>query len=484
MNMKLKNDIEKLKKEVSYCVEANHASKVTATRGRLIKKLMQAIKELEKIENKTDEESKILEGYYNDLVDQTFFHKMQLKDRYSKEFLNAEAKVPDIITTLPKGLSLQFERIENAITELKSATTMKAKMKAIVHFGKELGLFVSTPVIFTGKFIIEHWYLLLLLLPRLHNWFKNKDKDKEKTQEDGLPQEQEQEVTEFVLDKVKEEQEQTQLVPNGAVTEPEGQLVPAPANTDLTAQGYPSSTEGYQPQPRPAIDYKNDPRFQAPKEDGRFTVEEADPSIFENSGAQVPTEVVVQNEGTPVEIAPVMSEEEKRYIDELNNKFLDSLESDYGYVVGSRHPDVTVVHNAEEYVDYVLSKNPGADINVENAKEFYEKWYPNQSRIDQDVIWPEVYDNPCYFATEQEFAEYLASGENMQLNAYYQNFVENGGNMDLFSRVSKAFEKSDYGQFLASLGFSGSAALVLFSLYEAGKYALAAPTGGVSLVLP
>ena len=214
-------------------------------------------------------------------------------------------------------------------------------------------------------------------------------------------------------------------------------------------------------------------------------MEEADPSIFENGGAQVPTEaVIVQNEEAPIVIDHVMTEEEKKYIDELNNRFLDDLESNYGYVIGSRNPDVTVVHNAEEYVDYVLSRNPGADITAENAIDYYKKWYPLQNRVDQDVIWPEVYDTPSYFATEQEFADYLASGENAELNAYYQSFVENGGNMDLFSRVSKAFENSDYGQFLSSLGFSGSAALVLFALYEAGKYALAAPTYGATLALP
>ncbi len=76
------------------------------------------------------------------------------------------------MTTLPKGMALQVKRVNNAINEIKSAKTGKAKINASLELAKQAGLTVVTPVIFAGKFIIEHWYLLSLGL-KLPKWKKH-----------------------------------------------------------------------------------------------------------------------------------------------------------------------------------------------------------------------------------------------------------------------------------------------------------------------
>ena len=172
-----KEELIEDEKQLKELEEAKYTSKITAKRGRLIRKLKSLKKRIEKKGEMTPEVNELLNKIDSDLSEQILKHKSQLKIRYNEEFLQAEAKVPDVITTLPKGIGLQFKRVLNCINEVKQSKTKKAKALGMMNVGKQLGLLLATPVIFAGKFIVEHWYLLLLLLQfdkidDLKNFFK------------------------------------------------------------------------------------------------------------------------------------------------------------------------------------------------------------------------------------------------------------------------------------------------------------------------
>ena len=182
-------EIEKARRSLSISEEAKHTSKTTLARGRLIRELKSLRNLLLKEKNLTEKGQKLLDQINLSLSQELFEHKIQLNERYSKEFVHGEAKVPDLVTTLPKGLALQTKKIANTINQIKTANTTKAKFSGLAEFGKDLGLLVATPVIFAGKFVIEHWYLLLLW------WGAKKAQDHLRNSKDkSQPQEQPQEV--------------------------------------------------------------------------------------------------------------------------------------------------------------------------------------------------------------------------------------------------------------------------------------------------
>ena len=198
--------IEEAEKDVERYVEADYDSKITVKRGRLIRKLKQLKKTLVKKENRTEEEDKLLEKI-DSLLDSTLFkHKIQLKERYNHEFLEGAAKVPDVFTTLPKGIALQTRRVVNCIDEIKNAEGVKAKLVGFGNFAKNTGLLVATPVIFAGKFVAEHWYLILFLLkylakmvpnfPLFNKWFKKGNGDNENKNDNNKPEKRYEDVKE------------------------------------------------------------------------------------------------------------------------------------------------------------------------------------------------------------------------------------------------------------------------------------------------
>ncbi len=180
--------LEEIKNRIKTFEDLDHASKVTLERGRLIDQTKKVIKLLENKQDKTDNDIKLLDQYYTMLSQTTFTHKRQISERYKKEFIHGEAKVPDVITTLPKAIGLQARKIATTVNEIKYARGSKAKAAAATNFAKETGLLVATPVIFAGKFLIEHWYLLLLLWG-LDREKKRKKKHKDKPEEQKQPNE-------------------------------------------------------------------------------------------------------------------------------------------------------------------------------------------------------------------------------------------------------------------------------------------------------
>lgn len=197
----LTKEIDESKSKINDYQEARHTAKIIKERGRLISKVKKLIKKINEKENKTREDLEELKELNELLTEQLYKHKTMLNERYKKSFLEAHAKVPDIVTTLPYGIYLQVQKVNNAINELKNAKEEKAKSIATVNALKEVGLLVGTPIHFAGKFVIEHWYLLLLGLkfPELKKFFKERQENRGKE-----PELQEQEVPESVSSPVVE----------------------------------------------------------------------------------------------------------------------------------------------------------------------------------------------------------------------------------------------------------------------------------------
>ena len=143
---------------------ANGATKeATVESGRLINKLKEEIKRIKKQKDVDAHDLDILEGIENLLDERLEWHKEHLKNRYKNEFLREPATFKAIVTSLPKGIGIQAQRVANCINQIKEAKNNKERIFKILELGKEIGVLALTPVTFTAKFIIKHWYLLLLI---------------------------------------------------------------------------------------------------------------------------------------------------------------------------------------------------------------------------------------------------------------------------------------------------------------------------------
>lgn len=191
----LTKEIDESKSKINDYIEARHTAKIIKERGRLISKVKKLIKKINQKENKTIEDEKYLKELNELLTEQLYKHKTMLNERYKKFFISEHARVSDLVTTLPYGIYLQVQKVNNAINEFKNAKEEKARSLATVNVLKEVGLLVGTPIHFAGKFVIEHWYLLLLglKLPELQKFYKERQENRARE-----PQGQEQEAYERV----------------------------------------------------------------------------------------------------------------------------------------------------------------------------------------------------------------------------------------------------------------------------------------------
>ncbi len=481
-------DIVKSKKLLEDYQEANYTSKITAERGRLIRLIKKLINKLRSNPNPTEADKQKLEEAENLLNDELFKHEIQLKERYKTEFIDKDAKVPDVVTTFPKGVALQVKRLANSINEVKNAKGVKGKSIAIKNAFKDLGLLVATPIYFAGKFIIEHWYLLLLLwdLDR-----RKKRKDREEKEQKG--REQPQEVPETVVEKELEAAHQAALErekekAEGIVSEPE--LDPSPVMAaDETPAVVPSISTGRvpnikieesspvlgpeteiglapaissareikpmavesQPELAPAISSAREirpmaiesqpelaPAISSAREIRPMAVEsqpelapavtsareirpitEAAPGVEPALSSAREMRPVVENNPAPVPVLenPEMVAELQK-VDEQCSMFIGDLEDRYNFnfFVSSRHPDIKVVHSAEEFIE---AAGVGT---VDQAETMYRSTLPLRP-IDRAIVWPEMDPDLKFFENDASLAEYIASGEEPNLTAFFEEYV-------------------------------------------------------------
>lgn len=160
--------IEALQEELKKAEEDQNEKKITSQRGRLINEIRKEIAKIRKDGVSSDEQEQLrkMEETLEENVDK---HKEQLGKRYKEEFVKKSGSILSAITVLPKGVSLAIQKIKACIGDLKDAKANKSRTFKIVELLKSAGLLAATPFIFTGKFLIKHWYLVILFITYIFN---------------------------------------------------------------------------------------------------------------------------------------------------------------------------------------------------------------------------------------------------------------------------------------------------------------------------
>ena len=148
--------IEELKKKLEKAIDNNKPKSITVLRGRYIKKIKEKIRN-EKDKNKKEELEELLK---TELAN----HKKQIEERYKKEFRKEKKNFKSLITVLPKGVVLAAKKVIVCINELKLSKTMKERIFKSLNLAGATAKLIGTPIDYSARFAIRHWYLILLLL--------------------------------------------------------------------------------------------------------------------------------------------------------------------------------------------------------------------------------------------------------------------------------------------------------------------------------
>ena len=152
--------IEELKERLNILIESGSQIDITTARGRLINAYQKEIKKLSKNPYLTNEEKGKLEAYQLELDEEVIKHKIQISARYKNEFLEKKATPASTFVILPKAISLSAKKVAACVKDIKNGKNLKGKLKKTLEAGKAIGLFVATPAIYVGKFLVDQWYIL------------------------------------------------------------------------------------------------------------------------------------------------------------------------------------------------------------------------------------------------------------------------------------------------------------------------------------
>lgn len=446
-------DTQKLEEEISN-IYGKTPAEITAIRGRLIAKIKKEIKKIQKKENLSDEEKELIEQLEIRLNDLLHDHRVQIEDRYNKEFIKEKADLKSLITVLPKAVGLAVKKVGTCISELKQAKTNKNKIFKSLNVLKALGMLVATPVIYTVKFILNHWYLILLLLMLL-KWpgFKP-GKEDGKGEKEPQPQEQEEPAWEEVFER---EPELSPIV----MPKPEGESVP----------------ESSLPQPelpRPHIAPGQKPVIAIDGQEPHIAPEVVPPTIEVTGDAAKTVDDIMQN-------APALDEAAQQQAAQVYNDFINHLKNmGQRIIIADQYPNITFVHNAQEFVDYVKSINPYIKITPETALDFYEKNVLTTPVIPEDinVYWINSgaeWDWE-YYQTTNDFINKIVSGENEELTFAFNQFANGTSLGDMIN--------GSIGEIATALGISTGGAVAIWALYEVAKWGFGLTTGVPTYALP
>ncbi len=433
-------ETETLEEQLKHAMEKESASDITVKRGRLIRKIQAEIKKIKSTENLSGADIENLKKLEELLSNEIDNHKHQLSTRYKNEFLEKKATVRAIFTTLPKGMGLQIKKISNCINELKQAKSNKERIFGMVDLAKSFGMLAATPVIFTVKFVVQHWYLLLLLLLLLQNIklpnLKNNNEKDNSYQEQPEPEVAESFELETGVDKEK--------VPN---LEP----VKKPVLVNDSVKESTSTT--------PSRDYEIDKsgNLVAPKKpvlNPQVNIQE-DKSLgkvpnVDNSGV---LETVTDN--TNQELTVINSSAKEEYFNLLRQALPTNLNDSY-----------TVFDTYQDAVQYCVNE---FGYTVKEAQDILS----GNSVIEKpSIMW--LVGEGGFFADSE--VEMLQNYTKEQLTKMIED------NQDL---VDKAVNMHNSGNSVSEIfGNLGTGGLVLFTCYELLQYGLAIPTDGLSLLLP
>lgn len=497
-------ELEELQKELEVSNKANYSSMITAQRGRLIRKLQSKIHKLKKAGVEDEETKELLEKLEIVLKNELQEHKEQLDSRYRKEFIEKKATVPSVLTVLPKAVGFQIKKIGACIREMFAAKTNKQRIFGGVEALKSLSMTVATPVIYAGKFVVDHWYVLALAFDLIRDSakslgkgilallskFAKKKKDNDDDKDDSMG-------GKDVTEGVQATAEQTELIqgitvspaPGGATVpvppvvsvpgdDKEGGLAPNPGDAPASTQAVPDESVF-------GVGAVGSMEGATAVNPGDVTVSGGDATAPVGDGSGVNTTEIVPpivNEVTVGELvdSSVINDENIEEVSETTRNFFDGLERHHSWFIGEFHDDVQVVNSAEEFVQAYFERT-GKVIDVSEAADIYAhiNSLPPCDRTG-GIVWAGGIESEKYFATANDAMQYVLSGEDEYLTMYYEDFTRNQDS-SLFSRL----QESDLVKNIANtLGVSTKAALELAIIYETVQYGLAPVTNGLSLGLP
>ena len=483
-----KAKLEELKKELAYYEEAKYTSKITAIRGRIIKRLKTILNLYEKIEYRTEDEQKDYEKYETELSENIFRHKINLKERYSNEFIKGEAKVPDVITTFPKGVMLQVQKVANAINEIKTAKNSKAKVSAVTNLAKEIGLLAATPVIFAGKFVIEHWYLILLLWQgNKLGWFKGKNNSNENSKPELQGQEQEAYETVTEAEHAIEnagDNETVSILEN----EQDSVVVNSPSVSNIQRNAELDAQHAGEQQQN-AIDhaaYINQNEVASSSESLR--------NIERN--AELDAQHAGEQQQNAIDHAAYINQNEVASTIPQENLFSVEEQKDLLYKIAIKSYEHDSIGNSfdvyRNFDDYVSTLGELSPEEIENIK--------NMIYSDSGISIRFIVDDKGlgFYNSEEEFINSITRGVGLvdidTSTQSFQDYLNGLGDVgNPLNLIGTEFDQSGLNlleqmtiseQVQEFMAVSGSVGAAAFILYQALKYGLAIPTHGLSLMAP
>ena len=483
-------DIEKIKEEMTNIrakADRGENAEASVISGRLIRSIKKEIRDAKNSDN--EESIKKIEDLKKLLDIQLEWHGKHLKKRYSEEFIHEKADFKSLVTVLPKAVGIAVKRVTNSINKLKEAKSNKEKAFGLLDTVKETGLLVATPVIYAAKFIVSHWYLIFLFLSLFKNFRFGKGKDRDRNDKDkGQPELEPQTVlaTDSEMGKVRIKVPEAKPVGLGdpntepnlgrvpkaepvVTADPNTVIVPAPK--DVVPKEMPKTVDPV------TVDtvVEKVPQVTA---DPNTVIVPAPKDVVPKAVPKTVDPVTVNEPVEPIETLPALTDAETAEVQQISEDFFDSLESNYGFFIGERHPEVEVVHSADEFREVT-------GVNSNDAEWLYERHAAQYgNKFEGEVMWPEVYERNFegahrYFSTREELAEYILSGQDPNLQMYLKNYKP----PEAFS-LTNLYNNSGFAKTMENLGIPAAAGVGLFALYELVQYGLAVPTQGATLALP
>ena len=483
-------DIEKIKEEMTNIrakADRGENAEASVISGRLIRSIKKEIRDAKNSDN--EESIKKIEDLKKLLDIQLEWHGKHLKKRYSEEFIHEKADFKSLVTVLPKAVGIAVKRVTNSINKLKEAKSNKEKAFGLLDTVKETGLLVATPVIYAAKFIVSHWYLIFLFLSLFKNFRFGKGKDRDRNDKDkGQPELEPQTVlaTDSEMGKVRIKVPEAKPVGLGdpntepnlgrvpkaepvVTADPNTVIIPAPK--DVVPKEMPKTVDPV------TVDtvVEKVPQVTA---DPNTVIVPAPKDVVPKAVPKTVDPVTVNEPVEPIETLPALTDAETAEVQQISEDFFDSLESNYGFFIGERHPEVEVVHSADEFREVT-------GVNSNDAEWLYERHAAQYgNKFEGEVMWPEVYERNFegahrYFSTREELAEYILSGQDPNLQMYLKNYKP----PEAFS-LTNLYNNSGFAKTMENLGIPAAAGVGLFALYELVQYGLAVPTQGATLALP
>ena len=429
-------------------------------------------------------------------------HKENINSRYSNEFVHRKTKLFSMFTMLPKAIGLAIEKVKVCIKERKEAKENLAIKDRTNNLLKSLGQVIATPFVFTGKYVIDHWYLLLLLLLGKKDKLKRRKDRKEKEEEKNNDLNKD-EVPVAVLETEKENAKE--FIPE-TITEPVLKPVGSPVvaiedekNLNINPETSKKSSHVVEKTFDNLDDYilkiKNSkiPQYKVDEylQGKELPIKKDLPSVNNGDGpidiSGLEKFVKEINNGINNYTLREIKPEEIRSISETCKAFISYLEerSGFNYFVLSNHPDVKVVHSKEEFAS-LTGCSPDA------AERLYQSTQGLTSS-EKTILWPEQENGLHLFENERELADHIQSREDAYLTDYYDRYVasnserikESLGNIPLGSEIVISEEGKYYvkgtdiqvdSNFINNTGVNPTTGLLL-SLFTIGGTPSAVLTG-------